>query len=108
MPQTKLLVSDEVANLIKYLHPDLKKRVKKAFAAILEKPNRGKTLKDELAGLLSYRVKRFRIIYRIGPRSKIEIVALGPRKYIYEETFKIISKEGKKRTYHKSGLRIKL
>lgn len=43
----------------------------------------------------SYRVKRYRIIYRIvAGENYLEIIALGPRRNIYEETFKIISKEG--------------
>ena len=40
----------------------------------------------------SFRVSRFRIIYRISPDKVIEIVALGPRERIYEETFKILMK----------------
>ena len=92
MTQPKIRVPADVAKLIAKLHPDLKKRVRKALEIILADPAAGKALKDELAGLLSYRVKRFRIIYRLGPDKEIEIVAIGPRRYIYEETFRIISK----------------
>ncbi len=96
MPQTKLLIPDEVVKLIRKLHPDLKKRVRKSLNMILEKPSRGKTLKDELSGLLSYRVKRFRIIYRIKSSVQLEIITIGPRKYIYEETFRIVKRLSKK------------
>jgi mRNA interferase RelE/StbE len=58
----------------------------------LDDPACGKALKEELDGLRSYRFKRFRIIYRIGSRS-IDILAIGPRRSIYEETFRIISRE---------------
>jgi mRNA interferase RelE/StbE len=62
----------------------------------VQNPNSGKALKEELHGLRSYRIKRFRVIYRIvAPEKILEIIAIGPRKNIYEETFKIINKEGK-------------
>ena len=53
----------------------------------------GKSLKDELEGLRSYRISRFRIIYRISANQIIEVVAIGPRQPIYEETYRIIKKE---------------
>jgi mRNA interferase RelE/StbE len=58
-------------------------------------PESGKSLKDELEGLKIYRISRFRIIYRISSKQIIEIVAVGPRKTIYEETYRIIKKEVK-------------
>ena len=54
----------------------------------------GKSLKDELEGEKSYRVSRFRIIYQISTKNIIEIVAIGPRTTIYEETFRTIKKRG--------------
>jgi len=56
-------------------------------------PESGKSLKDELEGLKNYRISRFRIIYRISSKLIIDIVAVGPRKTIYEETYRIIKKE---------------
>jgi mRNA interferase RelE/StbE len=53
----------------------------------------GKALINELAGLRSFRVSSFRIIYRIKNPEQIELVAIGPRQRIYEETFRIIQKE---------------
>lgn len=93
MAQPELRIPTEVAAFIRGLHPDLKKSVRKALTAILTEPDVGKSLKDELSGLSSYRIKRFRVIYRRGPGQRIEIIAIGPRRYIYEETFKIMSKE---------------
>jgi mRNA interferase RelE/StbE len=84
---------DEIVKLLRELHPDLKKKVRKALSTIMEDPYEGKALKDDLAGLRSFRVSRFRIVYRISSRKQIEIVAMGPRKRIYEETFRILSKE---------------
>jgi mRNA interferase RelE/StbE len=90
-PTRKLKVPDEVAALVRKMHPHLKRKVKASLQIILSDPNSGKALKDELAGLRSFRVSRFRIIYRIF-RKNIEIVAIGPRESIYEETFRILHK----------------
>ncbi|MBW2612867.1 MAG: type II toxin-antitoxin system RelE/ParE family toxin [Deltaproteobacteria bacterium] len=87
----KLFVPDEIVLFIRGLHPLIKKRVKSALKEICMDPYCGKTLKDEFDGLHSFRIKRFRIIYQIFSRNRIGIVAIGPRKYIYEETYRLIS-----------------
>ena len=92
----KLKIPHEMAGLIKSFHPDLKSRVKAALESILKDPHSGKALKDELNGLRSFRIRRFRLIYRVSSGKIVEIIAIGPRKNIYEETFRLISKKGKK------------
>jgi hypothetical protein len=57
----------------------------------------GKPLKDEIEGLRSFRVSRFRIIYRIGNRKEIQVIVIGPRERIYEETYRLMRKESKGR-----------
>ena len=89
----KLRVPDEIVSLIRGMHPILKKRVKAALNEISYNPYCGRALKEELAGLRTFRIKRFRIIYKVLTKKQINIIALGPRKYIYEETFRIISKD---------------
>ena len=89
----KLRVPDEIVSLIRGMHPILKKRVKAALNEISHNPYCGRALKEELAGLRTFRIKRFRIIYKVSTKKQINIIALGPRKYIYEETFRIISKD---------------
>lgn len=89
----KIRVPRELAELIRSLHPQLKRKVKTSLVAILKKPRSGKALRGELEGLWSIRVSRFRLIYRIGPRRRIEVVALGPRERIYEETLRLVKKD---------------
>ncbi len=89
-PIKKLKVPDTVAELIRNLHPHLKKKVKASLQAIVSDPYLGKPLKDELVGLRSFRVSRFRIIYRISDKKMLEIIAIGPRECIYEETFRLL------------------
>ena len=88
----KLRVPGEVAELVRKMHPHLKKKINASLKVILSDPVSGKALKEELAGLRSFRVSRFRIIYRISKKREVEIVAIGPRKRIYEETFWILNK----------------
>jgi len=88
----KLVVPKDVRELIRKMHPSLEKKVKASLKIILSEPYSGKTLMDDLSGLRSFRISSFRIIYRIKEPEQIELVAIGPRERIYEETFRIIQK----------------
>ena len=92
----KLVVPGHIRELIRMMHPSLKRKIKSSLKLLLSDPHSGKALMDELAGLRSFRVSSFRIIYRIKAPDQIEIVAMGPRVRIYEETFRIIQKEKRK------------
>ena len=85
-------MSDDVSAFIRTLHPILKKRVHAALHEIRTDPDSGKALQDDLAGYRSLRIGKFRIVYRRGARKEIEIVAVGPRRTIYEETVRLIAK----------------
>ena len=89
----RLRVPDDVAALVRGLHPSIKKKVRAALAAILDAPESGKALKDELAGLRSYRLGNFRIVYRLAKGRVIEQVAVGPRRHIYEDTYRRVRRE---------------
>ena len=91
----KLRIPDFLASDIRSLHPDIKKKLKHALKIIMEDPFSGKALKEELYGLRSFRVKRYRIIYQISEKKEIEIIAFGPRAIIYEETYRLLKKEEK-------------
>jgi mRNA-degrading endonuclease RelE of RelBE toxin-antitoxin system len=82
-------------DLIRYLPPELKAKVKEALRSISDDPHRAKELRDELVGLRSYRVARSRVIYRIIG-SMVQIVALGPRTDIYERAAAELSKRLRK------------
>ena len=91
--QRKIRVPDEIVALIRGCHPKLKRKIRAGIRHIMTEPESGKSLKDELEGLKSYPVSRFRIIYRISSKQIIDIIAVGPRRTIYEETYRIIKKE---------------
>lgn len=91
-PLHRLRIPDEVAELVRGMHPALKRKTRASLKTILADPSSGKALKDELAGLRSFRVGTFRIIYRVM-RNVIEIVAIGPRGRIYEETYRHLKRK---------------
>ena len=88
----KLVVPKDFRELIGTMHPFLKKKVKASLKIILSEPYSGKKLMDELSELRSFRISSFRIIYRIKGPEQIELIVIGPRERIYEETFRIIQK----------------
>jgi mRNA interferase RelE/StbE len=93
-PRTpKIRIPEQVAELIRKCHPELKRKIRSALERIQANPQAGKQLRDELTGLRSYRVSRFRIIYRSSSRNTIDIIAIGPRRIIYEETYRLIKKD---------------
>ncbi len=89
----KLVVTKELQELIRTMHPSLKKKVKASLKMILSEPHSGKALMEEPSGLRSFRIRSFRIIYRVKEPEQIELVAIGPRERIYQETFRMIQKK---------------
>ena len=84
MSERTLKVPKSVRDLIRHLHPQMKRKVREALNDILKDPNSGKPLHRELEGYWSLRIRQHRIIYRPDDAGS-EIVAFGPRKSIYEE-----------------------
>jgi len=89
----KLVAPKNLRELIRTMHPSLKRKMKASLKIILSEPHSGKALIDELSGLRSFRISSFRIIYRVKEPGQIELVAIGPRERIYEKTFRMIQKE---------------
>ncbi|MEZ5330775.1 MAG: type II toxin-antitoxin system RelE/ParE family toxin [Thermoanaerobaculia bacterium] len=89
----RLRVPGPVAETVRGLHPEIKRKVRAALASILDDPQIGKALKDELAGLRSLRVGRLRLVYRVTGSRVIEVVALGPRRRIYQETLRLVRRK---------------
>ena len=79
----KLIYSETSLKQIKKLHPYLKPIVKEKIERISANPHLGKLLEKELSGYLSFRAKRYRIIYKVEEKT-IEIHYIGRRRDIYE------------------------
>ncbi len=92
IPLYQLRVPEHVRSLIRTLHPDLKRKVRAALELIILEPESGKALRKDLEGLSSFPVGKLRIIYRRSSRT-VEVIAIGPRKIIYEETLRVIRRQ---------------
>ena len=95
MIRYRIEIPRALRDLIRHLPPELKAKVKAALRSIADDPHRAQELRDELAGLRSYRIGRSRLIYRIVG-SMVQIVALGPRADIYERAAAELSKSLRK------------
>lgn len=84
MIRYQVRLPDDVKNLIKHLPPSLKQKVRAALDLLEVEPRSGKLLTRELAGLWSYPVAPFRIVYLIEPfRQEVQVIGLGHRRDIY-------------------------
>jgi mRNA interferase RelE/StbE len=84
----------EAAERIRKLHPQVKREIKQAIRELLVAPLAGHALQFELAGLRAYRVRTYRIIYRLhDEESCLDVVFVGPRRNVYEELRTVLLSE---------------
>lgn len=88
----RLRLPEDLASLIRGMHPSLKKKVRASLELILSDPASGKALRDDLAGLRSFKVGRIRVVYKVS-KTEVQVVAIGPRSRIYEETSRLVKQE---------------
>ncbi len=92
----QLDMDEEIHFLLRHLPPSRKKKLKESLKAIASNPQIGKPLQEDLRGFVSYRVGRIRIIYAVDrERKRVQIVAIGPRRNIYEELEKDLKSKKK-------------
>lgn len=91
MTRYRIEMAKAVRDLVPHLPPELRRKVKAALRSVADDPYRARELRDELAGLRSYRIARARLIYRIKG-STVEVIAFGPRADIYERAATELSK----------------
>jgi mRNA interferase RelE/StbE len=88
-------IPPHVAEVIRSLHPDLKRSIKSAIRAIAADPKCGGPLQRELDGLRKYRVRRFRIVYAVDEKTRvIRLMAVGHRRHVYEELTERLRRTG--------------
>ena len=68
-----------------HLPPAIKRDAKQALRILGEDPHAGEPLERELHGLWKYRIRAFRLVYRIhAERRLIQVLGVGPRGTIYD------------------------
>lgn len=76
-------ISEVLGWQVCHLPPGLKVKVRKTLDDIQVQPEIGKPLEEELAGYRTYRIGKYRLIYRIT-KDRLILEALGSRRDIYE------------------------
>lgn len=90
----QLDVPPHVAEVLRHLHPDIKRPIKAALRAIRKDPSIGEPLERELKGLWKYRVSRFRIAYAVDQRHRtIRVMAVGHRRRIYDDLTELVRRK---------------
>jgi mRNA interferase RelE/StbE len=85
-PLYDLEIPPEVADFVRGLPPEVKRQIKRALIRLAETPEAGKLLTGELAGLRSYRARRFRVVYQFAESERrLLILQIGHRRTVYEE-----------------------
>ena len=88
----RLSIPEHIREEIRTYPPDVKRRIRRALDELRLDPS-GKDLGDSLAGYASFRVGRFRIIYRLT-ESAVEIAAVGSRETLYQEAARRLLRKG--------------
>ena len=85
MGRYRLVIPPHVADVIRSLHPDLKRSVRNALRALGDDPSVGSFLRRELEGLRKFRLRRSRVVSAVDrSRRIIQVVAVRHRRTIYE------------------------
>ena len=83
--------TSEAAGRIRKLHPQVKQEIREAIRTLLDSPLSGHSLQQELEGYRSFRVRSYRIIYRLNDQDRsIDVVFVGPRRNVYEDLLALL------------------
>jgi mRNA interferase RelE/StbE len=81
----RLVYSQTSRDSIRRFYPELKAIVRVRIKELMENPYAGKRLEKELSGYLSFRTRRYRIVYKIREKNMtIEVHYVGHRKDVYQ------------------------
>ncbi len=81
-----LRLTPEAHALYRHLSTEVKRHIKCALREIVRDPLAGKALQAELSGYRSYRILRYRIVYRFNEaENMLEVIHFGYRSHIYEK-----------------------
>ena len=93
MIKLKIRFTPEAARSLSELHPENKKLIKAGLQEIQQAPYSGHDLQEELSGFKSYRLKRYRILYKINEEEDIiEVYYVGHRRDVYEQFRRLLSR----------------
>ena len=89
----KIQFTPEAVRLLSKLHPENKKLIKNGLKELKKNPVIGGYLQEELSGFKSYKLKRYRIIYKmVEENNEIHIYYVGHRSDVYEQFQNLLNK----------------
>ena len=93
MTPYRVRYTPEATGRIRKLHPEVKQEIREGIRTLQDAPLRGHTLQQELAGFRSFRVRTYRIIFRLNDDDRtIDVVFVGQRRNVYEELLALVRK----------------
>jgi len=96
--QFSISLSKTSHDILRRLHPDIKRTIRKALDELSKNPYRGKPLKEELSGLWSLAVSHYRIIYQVETNA-VNVVYIAPRRDVYQHIRELIAEKRSKPRY---------
>jgi mRNA interferase RelE/StbE len=93
MRNLQIKFTPEAARLFSKFHPENERLIKAAIKELRQDAHSGDDLQEELSGFKSYKLKRYRILYRINEEENvIEVYYVGHRKDVYEQFRLLLNK----------------
>ena len=92
MKSSMIKFTPEAARLLSKLPPENKKMIKAGLKALSQSPDSGAELQENLSGFKSYKLKRYRIIYKLTEDNTIQIYFIGHRRDVYEQFQSLLQK----------------
>jgi mRNA interferase RelE/StbE len=93
MKKACIKFTPETARLFAVLHPQTKKMIKAGLKLLYQDPDSGGDLQEELSGFKSFKLKRYRVIYKFSEGDNtIRIYYIGHRRDVYEQFQTLLNK----------------
>lgn len=91
MTPYRVRYTPEAGGRIRKLHPEVKQEIRDAIRTLQDAPLTGHALQQELFGYRSYRVRSYRIMYRLNDDERtIDVIFIGQRRNVYQELLSLV------------------
>ena len=90
----RVRIPPHVADVLTHLPPAVKRDAKQALQILSHDPHAGEPLEKELRGLWKFRIRSFRVVYRIVAGERlIQVMAVESRETVYETVRRLIQEK---------------
>ena len=90
----RVRIPPHVADVLTHLPPAVTRDAKQALRILSHDPHAGEPLEKELRGLWKFRIRSFRVVYRIVAGERlIQVMAVESRETVYETVRRLIQEK---------------